>query len=200
MDRGAWQATVQFSSSQSLSCVQLFVTPWTAARQASLSITNAWSLLKLMSIESVMPSNHFIVCHPLLFLPSIFLSIRIFSSESFLCTRWPKHWSFSYSPVVPRFRHYWVTRQPPPQLASQGKEAWQKSHLTNNCLLQRATPRGGFLHGALSFLLSCRPSSKWTFPVELGLLGVVRRSCVHSTFKHDTGSQKISSKFRFGYY
>ena len=79
----------QFSSVQSFSCVQLFVTPWTAARQASLSITNSWSLLKLMSIESVMPSNHLILCHLLLLLPSIFPSIRIFSNESVLRIRWP---------------------------------------------------------------------------------------------------------------
>jgi len=71
-------------------------TPWTAARQVSLSITNSWSLLKLMSIKSVMPSNHLILCHPLL-LPSIFPSIRVFSKESFLCIRWPKYWSFSFS-------------------------------------------------------------------------------------------------------
>ena len=82
---------------QLLSHVQLFVTPWTAAHQASLSITNAWSLLKLMSIESVMPSNHLILCCPLLLLPSIFPSIRVFSSESVLHIRWPKYWSFSFS-------------------------------------------------------------------------------------------------------
>ena len=86
----------QFSSAQSLSCVRLFVTPWTAACQASLSITNSWSLLKLMSIESMMPSNHLILHHPLL-LPSVFLSIRVFSSESFVHIRWPKYWSFSLS-------------------------------------------------------------------------------------------------------
>ena len=74
-----------------------FVTPWTAARQASLSITNSWSSLKLMSIESVMPSNHLILCHPLLLLPSIFPSMRVFSNESVLCIRWPKHWNFSFS-------------------------------------------------------------------------------------------------------
>ena len=73
------------------------MTPWTAARQASLSITNSWSSLKLMSIESVMPSNHLILCHPLLLQPSIFLSIRVFSNESVLCIRWPKYWSFSFS-------------------------------------------------------------------------------------------------------
>ena len=75
----------------------LFVTPWIAARQASLSITNSCSLLKLMSIESVMPSNHLILCHPLLLLPSIFPSIRVFSNESVLHIRWPKYWSFSFS-------------------------------------------------------------------------------------------------------
>ena len=82
------------SSIQLLGHVQLFVTPWIAARLASLSITNSRNLLKLMSIESVMPSNHLIVCHPLLLLPSIFLSIRVFSNESVLHNRWTKYWSF----------------------------------------------------------------------------------------------------------
>ena len=81
---------------QSLSRVQLFATPWTAARQVSLSITSSGSLLKLMPIESVMPSNYIILCHPLL-LPLIFPSIRVFSSELVLCIRWPKYWSFSFS-------------------------------------------------------------------------------------------------------
>ena len=85
------------SSVQSLSCVQLFATAWTAACQASLSITNSQGLLKLMSIESVMLSNHLILCHPLLLLPSIFPSIRVFSNESALCIKWPKYWSFSFS-------------------------------------------------------------------------------------------------------
>ena len=88
---------VQFSSVQPLSHVQLFVTPWTAACQASLFITNSWSLLKLMSIASVMPPNHLILCHPLLLLPSVFPSIRVFSNESVLCIRWSKYWSFSLS-------------------------------------------------------------------------------------------------------
>ena len=87
----------QFSSVKSRSRVQLFVTPWTVAHQAYLSIINFRSLLKLMSIESVMPSNHLILCCPLLLLPSIFPSIRIFSSESVLCIRWPKFWNFSFS-------------------------------------------------------------------------------------------------------
>ena len=87
----------QFTSVQLLSRVRLFVTPWTAAHQDSLSITNSWNLLKLMSIESVMPSNHLNLCHPLLLLPSIFPSIRVFSNESVLHIRWPKDWSFSFS-------------------------------------------------------------------------------------------------------
>ena len=88
---------MRFSSVQLLSDVQLFVTPWTAGYQASLSITNSWSLLKLMSIQSVMPSNHLILCHPLLLPPSIFPNIRVFSNESVLHIRWPKYWSFSFS-------------------------------------------------------------------------------------------------------
>ena len=86
-----------FSSVQSHSCVQLFATPWTALHQASLSITNSRSLLKLMSTESVMPSNHLILCHSLLLLPSIIPSIRVFSNELVLHIRWPKYWSFSFS-------------------------------------------------------------------------------------------------------
>ena len=94
MDRDAW---FSFSSVQSLNRVQLFVTPRTAAGQASLSITNSQSLLKLMSVNLVMPSNHLILCHPLLLLHSIFPSIRVFSNESTLRMRWPKYWSFSFS-------------------------------------------------------------------------------------------------------
>jgi len=94
---------VQFSKAdsgniaQTLSCVQLFVTPWTAARPASLSFTISRNLLKLMSIELVIPSNHFILCHPLLLLPSILPSIRVFSNELTICISWPKYWSFSFS-------------------------------------------------------------------------------------------------------
>ena len=86
-----------FSSVQLFSCVQLFVTPWTAARQATLSITNSRSPPKPISIESVMPSNHLILCHPLLLLPSIFPSIKVFFNESVIYIRWPKYWSFSFS-------------------------------------------------------------------------------------------------------
>ena len=91
------QLLAYFSSVQLLSHVWLFVTPWTAAHQASLSITNSWSLLKLISIESVMPSNHLVLCCHLLLPPSIFPSIRVFSNESVLHIRWPKYWSFSFS-------------------------------------------------------------------------------------------------------
>ena len=87
----------QFSSIQSLSHVRLFETPWTAACQASLSITNSWSLLKLMFVESVMPSNHLILCCPLLLPPSVFPSIRVFSNESVLHIRWPKYWGFNFN-------------------------------------------------------------------------------------------------------
>ena len=89
-----------FSSFQSLSCVHS-ATPWTAARQASLSMTNSWSLPRLMSIESVIPSNHLILSHPFLLLPSIFPSIRVFSKESVLPIRWPNCWSFSFCIVLP---------------------------------------------------------------------------------------------------
>ena len=95
---------VQFSSVQSLSRVRLFATPWITARQASMSITNSQSSLKLMFIELVMPSSHLILCHPLLFLPPIPPSIRVFSNESTLCMRWPKYWSFSLS-ISPSNEH-----------------------------------------------------------------------------------------------
>ena len=98
MDRAINDVDVtQFSSVESVNRVRLFATPWTAAHQPFLSFTNSQSLLKLMSFETVMPSNHLILCHPLLLLPSIFSSIRVFSSESVLCIRWPKYCSFSFS-------------------------------------------------------------------------------------------------------
>ena len=101
-----FKCPVQFSSVQSLSRVRLFATPWIAARQASLSITNSQSLCKLMSIESVMPSNHLILCHPLLLPSSIFPSIRVFSNESVLHIRWPKYWSFSFN--ISPLGWYWL--------------------------------------------------------------------------------------------
>ena len=112
---GSPASPIQFSSVQLLSRAQLFATPWTAARQAFLSITSSRNLLKLMSIESVMPSNHFILCRPLLLPPSIFPSIRVFSNESALHIRWPKYWSFSFSispsnehPGLISFRMNWL--------------------------------------------------------------------------------------------
>ena len=105
----------QFSSVQLLSCVWLFGTPWTKARQASLSITNSLKVAQTQVIESVMSSNHFILCCPLLFLPLIFPSITVFSNESALCIRWPKYWSFSFNispsnehPVLISFRRDWL--------------------------------------------------------------------------------------------
>ena len=91
---------VQFSQS----CVQFFATPWSAARQASQSITNSWNLLKPIPIESMMPCNHLIFCHPLLLLPSIFSSIRVFANESSLCIKWPTYWSFSFN-ISPSSEH-----------------------------------------------------------------------------------------------
>ena len=96
--------SIQFSSVQSLSRVRLFVTPWIAACQASLSLTNSWSSLKLMSIKSGMPSSHLILGRPLLLLPPIPPSISVFSSESALCMRWPKYWSFTFS-IIPSKEH-----------------------------------------------------------------------------------------------
>ena len=96
-----------FSSVQSLSHVKLFATPWTAACRAFLSITSSWSLLKLMSIESMMPSNNLIFCYPLLLLPSIFPSIRVFSNEPVLHIRWPKYWSFSFN-IGPSNEYSWL--------------------------------------------------------------------------------------------
>ena len=103
-DREAWSIAVQFSTVQLLSHVRLFATPWTAAPQASLPITNSRSLLKFMSIESVMPSNHLILCRRLLLPPSIFPSIRVFSNESALRIRWPKYWNFTFS-ISPSNEH-----------------------------------------------------------------------------------------------
>ena len=139
--------TQRASSVQLLSCVQLFVTPWTAAHQAALSITKSQSLFKLMSIELVMPSNHLILCHPLLLLPSIFPSIRGFSSESVLHIRWPKDWSFSfnispsneYSELI-SFRIDWLAL-----LAVQG---------TLNSLLQHHSSKASILlHSAFFIVL-----------------------------------------------
>ena len=132
---------VQVSSVQSLSCVRLFVTPWTAARQDSPSVTNSWSLLKLMSIESVMPPNHLILCQPLLLPPSIFPSIRVISNDSVLHIRWPQYQSFSfnispsneYSRLI-SFRMDWLDF-----LAVQGSlKSLLQHHSTKASILQRS--------------------------------------------------------------
>ena len=131
----------QFSSVQSLSCVWLFVTPWTAVRQASLSITNSRRLPKPMLIESMMPSNHLILCHPLLLLPSIFPRIRVFSNESAPHIRWPKYWSFSFSispsneyPGLISFRMNWLDL-----LAVQGTlKSLLQHHSSKAFILQRS--------------------------------------------------------------
>jgi len=135
---------VQFSSVWSLSCVRFFVIPWTVACQASLSITNFQSLLKLMSIESVMSSNHLILCHPLLLLPSLLTSV--FSNESVLCITWPKYWSFSFS-ISPSseysglisFRMDWLTL-----LAVQG---------TLKSLIQQHSAKASILHRLAFFIV-----------------------------------------------
>ena len=157
MGREAWWATVykghrvgqywsDFSSVQSFSCVQLFVTPWIAARQASLSITNSWSSLSLMSIKSVMPSSHLILCRPLLLLPPIHPSIRVFSNESTLHMRWPKYSSFSFSiipskeiPGLISFRMDWLDL-----LAVQG---------TLKSLLQHHSSKPSILHCSAFFTI-----------------------------------------------
>ena len=115
MPGSEYGAQGKFSSVQSLSPLWFFATPWTAARQASLSITDSWSLLRLMSIKLVMPSNHLILCHPLLLQPWIFPNIRVFSNESALCIRWPRYWSFSFNirpsneqPGLISFRMDWL--------------------------------------------------------------------------------------------
>ena len=141
-----WNRYFQFSSVQSLSRVQPFVTPWTAACQVFLSFTNSHSSPKSMSIESMMPSNHLILCHPLLLLPSIFPSIKVFSNESALCIRWPKYWSFSFNvsssneyPGLISFRRDWLDL-----LAVQG---------TLKSLLQHHSSKAAILRGSDLFIV-----------------------------------------------
>ena len=133
--------SVQFSSVQSLSCVWLFAIPWTATCQASLSITNSWSPPKSMSIESVIPSNHLILSHPLLLLPSICPSIRVFSNESAPHIWWPKYWSFSFSirpsneyPGLISFRMDWLDL-----LAVQGTLSLRQHHSLKASILRCST-------------------------------------------------------------
>ena len=160
-----FQISITFSSVQTHSHAQLFVTPWMAARQASLSITNSWSLLKLMSFESVMPSNHLILCHPLLLPLSIFPSIRVFSNESVLHIRWPKYWSFSFS-ISPSnqysglicFRMDWLDL-----LAVQGT---LKSLLQHHSLKASVLQRSAFIVQLLHPCVTTRKTialTRWTF-------------------------------------
>ena len=144
--------SLQFSSVKSLSRVWLFATPWTAARQASLSVTNSRSPPKTMSTESVMPSNHLILCHPLLLLPSIFPSIRVFSNESGLHIRWPKFWSFSFNispsnehPRLISFRMDWLDL-----LAVQGTHKVGK---TLKSLLQHHSSKASTLRQSAFFIV-----------------------------------------------
>ena len=140
-----WNPSSQFSSIQSLSRVRLFETPWIAARQASLSITNSWSLPKPMFIESVMPSNHLILCRPLLLLPPILPSIRVFSNKSTLRMRWPKYWNFCFSispsnehPGLISFRMDWLD-----YLAIQGTlKSLPQQHSSKASILQGWFPLG----------------------------------------------------------
>ena len=143
-----------FSSVQSLSRVQLFATPWTAARQVSLSVTNSRSLLKLMSIKSVITSNHLILCCPLLLLPSIFPSIGVFSNESVLCIRWSKYWSFIFS--ISAFNEYlglisfrmdWLDL-----LAAQG---------TPESLLQHHSSKASILQYSVFFIVQLSYLKSW---------------------------------------
>ena len=138
----------EFSSVQLLSHVRLFVTPWTAACQASLSITNSQSLLKLMSIESLMPSNHLILCCPLLLLPSIFPSIKVFANESVLCIRWPKYWSFSSS-IIPSKGH------PGPIFFRMDWLDLLAVHGTLKSLLQHHSSKASILWRSAFFIVQC---------------------------------------------
>ena len=157
---------LQFNSVQSLSHLWLFSTPWITARQASLSVTNSWSLLKLMSIESVMPSSHLIFCRSLLLLPSTFPSIRVFYNESTLRIRWPKYWSFSFNirpsnehPGLISFRMDWLSL-----LVVQGT---LKSLLQHHSSIVSILPRSAFFIVQLSH--PCMTTEKaialprWTF-------------------------------------
>ena len=137
---------ISFSSVQSLSRVWLFATPWSAAHQASLFITNSWRLPKLMSFESVMPPNHLILCRPLLLLPSIFPNIRVFSNESALHIRWPKYWSFSFN-ISPSNEH--------PELISFGMDLLDLLAVqgTLKSLLQHQSSKGSILWCSAFFIV-----------------------------------------------
>ena len=143
----------KFSSVQSLSRVQFFATPWTAARQASLSITNSQSLPKLMSIELVIPSNHLILCRSLLLPPSIFPSIRVFTNESGVCIRWPKYWSFSFNispsnehPRLISFRRDWLGSPCSPRDSQESSSAPQFKSINSLALSFLHSPTFTTIH------------------------------------------------------
>ena len=144
---------VQFSSVQSLSRVWLFATPWIAAHQVTLFITNSRSLPKLMSIESVMPSSHLILCHPLLLLPSIPPSIRVFSSESVLCIRWPKYWSFSFN-ISPSNEYSWLISFTMDWLDLLAVQRTLKSLLQHHSSRASILRRSAFFIGLYSHIIS----------------------------------------------
>ena len=154
---------INHQSVQSLSHVRLFATPWTAARQASLSIPNSWSLLKLMSIELVMPSNHLSLCYPLLLLPSIFSSIRVFSNKSALHIRWPKYFSFSFN-ISPFNEH--------PGLISFRMDWLDLLRVFSNTTVQKHQSCAAVLHSAFFIVQLSHPHmttgktialTRWTF-------------------------------------
>ena len=178
-------STNQFSSVQSLSRVWLFATPWIAARQASLSITNSWSSLRLMSIESVMPSSHLIFGRPLLLLPPIPPSIRVFSNESTLLMRWPKYWSFSFSTIPSKeipglisFRMDWLDL-----LAVQG---------TRKCLLRHHSSKLSILRCSAFFTVQLSHPymttgetialTRWTHTVRCCLIIISMPLCNYPCF------------------
>ena len=161
-------ASVQFSSGQSLSRVWLFATPRTIAWQASLSITNSWSSPRLKSIKSVMPSSHLILCHPLLLLPPIPPSIRVFSNESTLCMRWPKFWSFSFS-ISPSKEH--------PGLISFGMD-WVELLVvqgTLKSLLQHHNSKASILRSSAFFTVQLSHPYMTTGKTRLDWLGLVKK-------------------------
>ena len=161
--------TIQFTSVQSFSHGRLFETPWTVARQASLSIINSWSLVRLLSIKLVMLSDHLILCHSLLLLPSIFPSIMVFSNESVLCIRWPKYWTFSFSispsnehPVLPMisFGMDWLDL-----LAVQG---------TLKSLLQHHSSKASILRHSAFFIVQLAHPSMTTGKVVYYICGWIK--------------------------
>ena len=170
---------IQFSSVQSLSHVWLCATPWTAAHQASLSITNSRSLPKFMSIKSVMPSNHLILCCPLLLPPSIFPSIRVFSNESVLHIKWPKYWSFSFSMSLSK----WDSQEPSPTAQFKSSNSLALSFL---CSTETEISSFGKRLGTTYFTVSFSPSQNhWARALELQAWTMTSFSLNHTSSLSD---------------